>query len=256
MMTREQFEAAEIALQHARSPRPDKVHIGLVQLSTDHSLETDLAKLAGSDALVFSNRVYYSSVMTTDALSEIARGISHSASLIAMGLPLDVMAFGCTSASIVLGDASVEKLLTASHPGIPATNPWAAAKAAFRRLAAEKVSILSPYPTDINYPLYRQLVESGFDVPALGTFGIGNDTDITAVSHDSIVEGALQVLERAQTDVLFVSCTNMRVLAHLQELERLLNVPVVCSSQALFWHAMTLAGKTPECKGFGQLLNH
>lgn len=255
-MTREQFEAAEIVLQHTQSPRPDKVHIGLVQLSTDHSLETDLAKLLSNDALVFSNRVYYSSVMTTDALSKIAKGITHSASLIAEGLPLDVMAFGCTSASIVLGSASIEKLLTVNHPGIPATNPWSAAKAAFRHLAAKKVSILSPYPTEINFPLYRQLIEAGFDVPALGAFGIANDTDISAVSFESIMQGAEQVLEMAQTDVLFVSCTNMRVLDHLQELEAFFNVPVVCSNQALFWHAMTLVGKTPSCKGFGQLLQH
>lgn len=255
MLNREQFEAAEIALQHTKNPRPDKVHIGLVQLSTDHSLETDLAKLLGNTALVFSNRVYYSSVMTPTALREIAEGITHSASLIAVGLPLDVMAFGCTSASIVLGSSRVEKLLTVHHPGIPATNPWAAAKAAFQHLAAKKVSILSPYPTDINYPLYRQLIEAGFDVPVLGAWGIENDTDIPAVSYDSIVKAAEQILGKAQTDVLFVSCTNMRVLDYLQELESLFNIPVVCSNQALFWHAMTLAGKIPECKGYGRLLN-
>lgn len=46
--------------------------------------------------------------------------------------------------------------------------------------------------------------------------------------------GAEQVVEKAQTDVPFASCTNMRVLDHLQELETFFNVPVICSSQALF----------------------
>lgn len=255
MLTESEFTTKEIALPHTRSPRPDKVHIGLVQLSTDHTLETDWAKLAGSQALVFSNRVYYSSVLTPEALNEIAGGIVHAASLIAVGLPMDIMAFGCTSASIVIGDQTIEKLLTADHPGIPATNPWAAAKAAFRHLNAEKISVFSPYPTAVNYPLYRTLSAEGFDVPAIGALRIEKDVDITIVSYDAMVRGAEQILDAAKTEALFMSCTNLRVLDHVAALESRFGLPVVCSNQAMFWHAMTLAGKTPECKGFGRLLN-
>jgi maleate isomerase len=255
MLTKQEFEKMEIALEHTQSPRPDKVHIGLVQLSTDHSLEMDWAKLIGSSALVFSNRVYYSSVMTPEALNDIAKGITHAASLIAIGLPMDVMAFGCTSASMVIGSKTIEELLTVHHPGIPATNPWAASKAAFKQLNVEKISIFSPYPTEVNYPLYRELLAEKFDVPAIGALRINFDTDITAVSFESMVKGAEQILNRAKTDALFMSCTNLRVLDHLEKLETLFGIPVVCSNQALFWHAMTLAGKSPQCKGFGRLLN-
>jgi len=255
MLTEQEFESMEIALEHTRSPRPNKIHIGLVQLSTDHTLEMDWTKLIGSSALVFSNRVYYSSVMTQEALNEIAKGITHAASLIAVGLPMDVMAFGCTSASIVIGSKKIAELLTVHHPGIPCTNPWAASKAAFKQLNVEKISIFSPYPTEVNYPLYRELLAEGFDVPAIGALRIKNDTDITAVSFDSMVKGAEQILNRAKTDALFMSCTNLRVLDHLEKLESHLGIPIVCSNQAMFWHAMTLAGKSPKCKGFGYLLN-
>ena len=254
MLTEQEFENVEIALQHTKSPRPDKVHIGLVQLSTDHTLEMDWAKLIGSSALVFSNRVYYSSNMTQEALSDIAKGITEASRLIAVGLPMEVMAFGCTSASMVIGSQKIEELLTVHHPGIPATNPWAAAKSAFKHLSAEKISILSPYPTEINYPLYVRLLEEGFNIPAIGALRIHKDTDITAVSYDSIVKGAEKLVSSAQTDALFISCTNLRVLDYIQELETQFGIPVVSSNQAMFWHAMTLAGKTPECKGFGQLL--
>ncbi|WP_457552580.1 maleate cis-trans isomerase family protein [Desulfobacula sp.] len=255
MLTEQEFEAIEIPLAHSRSPRPDKVHIGLVQLSTDHSLETDWTKLIGSSALVFSSRVYYSSVMTRKALNEIAQGITDAAKLIAVGLPMDVMAFGCTSASMVIGSKTIEKLLTAHHPDIPATNPWTAAKAALRHLNAEKVSIFSPYPTQVNYPLYRELLSEGFDVPAIGALRIQNDTDITAVSFDSMLKGAEQIFNRAKTDALFMSCTNLRILDHLEKLESIFDIPIVCSNQAMFWHAMTLVGKSPKCEGFGRLLN-
>ncbi len=255
MLTETEYKAMEIPLDHSRSPRPDKVHIGLVQLSSDQTIEIDWTKLTGSSALVFSNRVYYSGVLTRKELNDIGQGISDSARLIATGLPMDVIAFGCTSASMVIGSEKIEKLLTIHHPDVPATNPWAAAKAAFHELNAEKISVFSPYPTEVNYPLYRELLDEGFDIPAIGALQIDNDTDITSVSFDSMKKGAEQILSKAGTDVLFMSCTNLRVLDHIEELESIFNIPVVCSNQAMFWHAMTLAGRTPECPGFGQLLN-
>lgn len=255
MITESEFDALEISLDHIRDPRPEKVHIGLVQLSTDHSLEMDWAKLIGSSALFFSSRVHYSSVMTPEALREISRGLTQAAALIANGLAMDVMAFGCTSASMVIGSRSIEKLLTVDRPGIPATNPWRAAKAAFRHLNARKISVFSPYPTRVNFPLYRELREEGFEVPAIGALRIANDTDITSVSFESMEEGAKRILDQADTDVLFMSCTNLRVLDHVAKLEAVLGVPVVCSNQAMFWHAMVLAGKKPDCGKYGRLFD-
>lgn len=255
MLTRQEFQKTEIPLEYTQSLRSDKVHIGLVQLSTDHSLELDWTKLVGTTTAVFSSRVYYSSVLTPEAQAKIAQKIADTAGLIATGLPMDVMAFGCTSASMVIGSKKIEELLTIHHPGIPATNPWIAAKTAFKHLNAEKISIFSPYPTELNYPLCRELLAEGFNVPAIGALHIKNDTDITAVSYDSMVKGAEQILESAKTDVLFMSCTNLRVLDHIEKLETIFGVPVVCSNQAMFWHAMMLTGKSPDCIGFGRLFD-
>lgn len=254
MPTFEAYQNMEIQLSHTKSPRPDKVHIGLVQLSTDHTLEMDWSKLSGTSAAVFSSRVYYSSVMNHKELKAIAKGITQAAGLIAVGLPMDVMAFGCTSASMLIGSDTIAQLLTENHPGLPATDPWAAAKAAFRHLGAKRISIFSPYPTQVNYPLYTELVKEGFTVPAIGALCIQNDTDITSVSYDAMKKGVESILHQAKTDLVFMSCTNLRVLDHIQDLESHFNLPIVCSNQAMFWHAMTLAGKKHSCMGYGQLL--
>ncbi len=57
MQTIEEFQKFETPLTHVQAPRIGRVHIGLVQLSTDHSLEMDWAKLLGTQAGVFSSRV-------------------------------------------------------------------------------------------------------------------------------------------------------------------------------------------------------
>ena len=255
MVTQQEYASLEIPLDYLKNPRPDKVHIGLVQLSTDHSLEVDWTKLSGSAAMVFSTRVYYSSIMTPAALNDITKEITSAAGLIASDLAMDVMAFGCTSASMVIGSEKIKELLTVHHPGIPATDPWAAAKAAFRHLNVNKVSIFSPYPTRVNYPLYRELLAEGFEVPAIGALRIQTDTEITSVSFDSMTRGAEKILNQAETDALFMSCTNLRVLDHIDQLESIFRIPIICSNQALFWHAMTIAGRRASCKGFGRLLN-
>jgi maleate isomerase len=166
------FKKFEIPITHVQASRISRVHIGLVQLSTDHSLEMDWAKLLGTQAGVFSSRVYYSSEMTAEALDKISTGISEASDLIATGLAMDVMAFGCTSASIIIGEEKVSKLLTKNRGDIPSTNPWTAAQAAFKYLNAKKIALFSPYPTEVNFHLYQQLTNAGFEVAVLGSLGI------------------------------------------------------------------------------------
>ncbi len=255
MLTLDEFKEFETALPYSIEGRLDRVHIGLVQLNTDHSLEMDWAKLIGSQAAVFSSRVFSTSEMNPEALDTITAGVSEATSLIAIGLPMDVMAFGCTSASIVIGEERVAQLLTENRGNIPATNPWAAAQAAFRHLGAQKVAVFAPYPTGVNYPLYQQLFEAGFDVTALGALGIENDTDITSISKHSMLEGLAKLLPGSGAEVVFMSCTNLRALDHIQEMEETFGIPIVTSTTALFWHAMHLAGKKAQCPGYGKLLN-
>ncbi len=255
MKTFEQFKQFEVPLEHEQAPRINRVHIGLVQLSTDHSLEMDWAKLLGTQAGIFSSRVYYSSEMTPEALDKIATGISDASDLIATGLPMDVMAFGCTSASIIIGEEKVSHLLTKNRGHIPATNPWTAAQASFKCLGAKKIAVFSPYPTGVNFPLYEQLENAGFEVVVLGSLGIEKDTDITTVSKESMLAALEKILPESGADLVFMSCTNLRVLDHIQEIEDTFDIPVVCSNSAMFWHAMYLSGKKASCPGFGRLLN-
>ena len=254
MKTLAEFKQFEVPLDHVQAPRIDRVHIGLVQLSTDHSLEMDWAKLLGNQAACFSSRVYYSAELTPEALEDIAKGITKAADLIADGLPMDVMAFGCTSASVIIGEEKVGELLTKNRGNIPTTNPWTAAKAAFKHLAAKKIAVFSPYPTSVNYPLYEQLTNAGFEVVKLGSLGIERDVDITKISKESMMEGLSKILPGSDADLVFMSCTNLRVLDHIQEIENQFGLPVVCSNSAMFWHCMHLTGQTAQCSGYGKLL--
>jgi maleate isomerase len=55
-------------------------------------------------------------------------------------------------------------------------------------------------------------------------------------------------------DLLFVSCTALRVASVLDEIEQRLARPVVASNQALLWQALRLIGNDEPVAGFSRLL--
>ena len=71
-MNFEQYNEFEVKLQFEPAPRPNKVHIGLVQLANDHTLETDWSHLLGEQAALFSTRIFKENGMTPEALDNVA----------------------------------------------------------------------------------------------------------------------------------------------------------------------------------------
>ena len=232
-----------------------KTNIGLVQLSTDHTLERDWSSLKGSQAEVFSTRVHYSSHLNSQELESIASRLSEASKLIAVGMDMDVMAFGCTSASIVIGEERISKLLTSGRGNVPTTNPWSAALKAFRFLSAKRIGVFSPYPSEINRILYDQLLSHGFHVPIVVSLSVPRDTDITFVSKETMKKSLASMVLSHDLDLVFMSCTNLRVLNYIEEFEREFQIPIVSSNSAMFWDAMELSGKKARCPGYGHLLS-
>ncbi|WP_245748885.1 maleate cis-trans isomerase family protein [Oceanisphaera psychrotolerans] len=248
------FATLEQACPFTTAPRQASIRIGLVQLATDYTLENDWHRLAGPGVEIYSTRMPYDSVMTPDSLRATGDHIAGAAELVAPGLPLDVMAFGCTAASMLIGDEGVAERLTRTRPGIPATNPWLASITALRHLGVRRLAVLTPYNTGVNRPLYRMLQQAGFEVVAFGAFGLTLDTDIPAIHTDSIIEATARLLADGQAEGVFFSCTNLRAARVLEQLEQRFGLPMVSSNQALLWHALQLAGQQPDIAGAGRLL--
>ena len=246
-MNFDEFNKFETKLKFEPATRPNKVHIGLVQLANDHTLETDWSYLLRDQAALFSTRIFKENGMTPEALDNVASSIGKGALLVADGLPMDVMAFACTSASIVIGEQKVSGLLTEGRGDIPTTNPWSAAKAAFKHLNARKIAVFSPYPTAVNVQLKDQLESSGFELVAITSLGIMDDNMVHKAPLSSFEEGIEVLIKDTGAEVIFMSCTSLRVVEEIQYLEDKYGVPVVSSNSALFWHSMHLCGRTADC---------
>lgn len=249
-----EFRALQRSYPYQRAAEDGHVRIGLVQLASDFTLENEWRQLLGERVELYSTRTPCSPTVTAEGLRGLAQGLSRSSALLVPGMPLDVLAFGCTSGSMLIGEQEVTRLINQAHPGVPVSNPWSAVKAALRGLDARRIAVLTPYIDEVNYPLHQGLQQAGHEVVAFGSFNVLEDAEIPRIPEAAIEQAALELLAGQQVDALFLACTNLRTLGLLDALERRLGLPVISSNQALFWHALQLAGCVHRPAGFGRLL--
>ena len=236
------FETSQIIGSRAR--------IGLVVLATDYTIEHEmrmLVNLPGVD--IYHARIANSPNISPDSLRAMEPLITATAELILPGDTLDVLAYACTSASIVLGTSTVAKNLNAAKPEAKTTNPAFAAFEAFAALGAKRIAVLTPYAKNVNAMVQKSLEDVGFDVPVFGSFNEPHDPTVAAIDSQSLKTGIARITEGQDVDAIFISCTSVRIVADVVAIETDLDIPVTSSNHALAWHCLRLAGiddKQPE----------
>lgn len=231
-----------------------RARIGLVVLATDYTIEHELRALIALPGVdVYHARIANSPQITPETLAAMGPLITQTADLILPGDRLDVLAFGCTSASIVLGEPAVRQKLNAAKPGARTTNPANAGFAAFRALGARRIGVLTPYARAVNDLILGSLLAEGFEVPVLASFNEPHDPTVAAIDGRSLQEAVRQIARTAAVDAVFVSCTSVRLAAAILAIEAETGLPVTSSNHALAWHCLRLAGIDEPQPQFGRL---
>lgn len=236
-------------------PRPARWRVGLIALATDHTSERDFAAMRPTDDLaVYVNRVAFENPATEDNLLAMRPRLTAAADLILPGETLDAIAFSCTSASALIGDATVRDALQAAKPRVPVVTPTSAAIAAFSALGTARVSVLTPYTQSVTDALVGYFEDSGLTVLNACCFGLTDDREIARIDPDSILAAAASA-RHPQAEALFISCTALRATVVTQAIEDRLGLPVVTSNQAMVWQTIRRAGCTLPMSGYGRLLH-
>ena len=228
--------------------------IGLIALATDQVCEHDVARILALAGLpLYVSRVAFPAEVALDTLAGMRAGLRDAAALLLPGERLDVIAYGCTSGSIVIGEDTVFARLREARPGVQCTTPPTAAMAAFAAIGMRRIAVLTPYVDTINARVRSYLEGRGLDIVSFGSFYRRTDPEIASIVPESIAEAAV-ALDRPDIDGLFISCTALRTLPVIEALEEKLGKPVVTSNQAMAWHALRLAGARRRLEGLGRLL--
>jgi maleate isomerase len=165
---------------------------------------------------------------------------------------LDAIAYACTSGSFVHGHGSDLEIIRRmeSASGVPCTTTTTAAVRALQALGSKKISIVTPYPDEINARLKAFMQDSGFDVVTLKGLGLYSEI------YNQPAGAAYQLAKEADSrraDAIFISCTNFRTVAVLPILEQDLGKPVISANQVTVWDLLRLANVRPDNKNYGQL---
>ncbi|MBZ0215097.1 MAG: hypothetical protein K8F25_00965, partial [Fimbriimonadaceae bacterium] len=150
--------------------------IGVIVLATDETLEHEWRiMLQRAGVAYFESRIPNSTSITPQTLKAMEAQITDRTEVILPGVPLDVVAYGCTSASVVIGEENVFKKIRAARPDVACTTPITAAMAAFRAFGAKRIGVLTPYRDDVNQIFRNYLTARGFEIPVFGSFNEEDD---------------------------------------------------------------------------------
>lgn len=228
--------------------------IGLIALATDQTIETDFTRLVSSGGIaVHVARVRYANPTTPENLRAMHPLLTEAAGLILPGEALDAIVYGCTSASVIIGEDEVETAVRAGKPDTPVITPAGAAVLALRAFEAQRVAILTPYVRRTAEPMHAFFSARGFEIERLAFLGMEDDGEMARLRHDDIVRLAMDTVT-PQTQALFIACTSLRAAQCAGEIERRTGLPVVTSNLAAAWASLRQCGIAPSPHPSSRLL--
>lgn len=231
-----------------------RANLGVIVLETDETLENEFSRImARAGVALYHSRIPMVPEIRPDTLARMEQDLPASAGLLPSSLRFDVIGFGCTSASSVIGSENVARAVNTVCSDAKVTNPLAAIIAAGQSLGAKRLGFVTPYVADVSAKMRQKLEEAGFEIAGFGSFEEGDDRVVARITEASILKAIESVAAKAPCDAVVVSCTNLRCLDVIPMAEAKIGVPVISSNQALAWHMLRLAGVNDICPQFGQL---
>lgn len=236
------------------TPASGQHTLGLIVLQFDETLEQDFRRLFPSrDLSLYTSRVPSGAEVTQDTLTEMASTLPASAALFPPAATFDVVGYGCTSGTTMIGAAKVAELVRQGVKTAAVTDPLTATIAACRHLNITTLGMVTPYLASVSIPVKDAFQAAGIAVPTLVSFGEAGEENVARIDTSSIKAAAHHVAK--DVDAVFLSCTNLQTLDVIAELEATLNKPVISSNTALAWHMAHLSGAPLMAEPPGHLLS-
>jgi maleate isomerase len=232
-----------------------RARIGLIVLATDNTIEHEWRRImTGLDGVaLYQSRILNDAQITPETLRAMEPRIASATEVILPGATFDVIAYGCTSATMAIGEDGVFARIREARPEVRCTTPVTAAFAAFQAFGAKRIGVLTPYRADVNRIVADYIEARGFEVPVFGSFNEENDMIAARITPDSVRKGVLAIAEKAKIDAVFVSCTSIRLAESAAAIEKEIGLPLTSSNHAMAWHALRLAGITDSLPQWGRL---
>jgi maleate isomerase len=223
--------------------------LGLIVLQTDETIEPELRGVMGGHAL-YHTRIPNDPEVTPETLARMEADLPRVAALLP---PVEVIGYGCTSASTVIGSDRVAAAIHQTQPDAAVTNPLDATIAACAHLGIKRLAFVTPYVAEVSAAMQSKLEAADLTIAAFGSFEQIEDAVVARIAERSTLAAIKQVAAQSQADAVFASCTNLRGFGIIEQAEAATDIPVMTSNLALAWHMLRLAGISTTDHGPGRL---
>ncbi|MHA7685883.1 maleate cis-trans isomerase family protein [Cupriavidus sp. PET2-C1] len=230
--------------------------MALIVLRTDRTLEGEVrASLPSTPVALYHSRIFNEFDITPESLVAMGDLLAPTAALFPPDFNAQVVAFGCTSGTMVLGEDKVAEIVHSVHPKAAVTEPVSACIAACAALHMKRIKLITPYRADVNRKMVDGLRARGLEVDSIVSFEEPDDRKVGLIATRSVVEAAVHGggPMPSYVDGVFISCTTLPTFEALPEIERITGKPATSSNHALAWHMQKLAGIEQKRPSLGRL---
>jgi maleate isomerase len=215
-------------------------------------MEAEFNFMKPSQATIHTARIRLREVVVSELLN-MEKQLAEEARKLA-DAKVDVIAFGCTSGSLIRGIGYDEELVSRIEK---ATNTPAVATAgavvnALKTLSLSKISVATPYTDEINALEKRFLEQNGFTIVKIEGLGITDNLEIGRQKPETILK-MVELVDTSGSDGIFISCTNLPTVEVIANLEDSLGKPVISSNTATLWFMLKRIGYKHLVRGYGSL---
>lgn len=228
--------------------------IGLITLSTDFTIEQDFRRIChGLDVDIYANRIPFTNPLNYKNYLKMTDYMSKIANDILPGENIDVIAYGCTSGTVAIGDKKIKEEINKSKVKAYVTTPITSALKAFKKLKIKKIAVLTPYPKEVNKTIFEYITKNHIEITNFSSFNLEFDSEIAKVDPEYLIE-IIETIDHKDAEALFISCTALRAVEILDKIEKKISKYVVSSNQALIWDSLRLVNIDNAVSGYGKLL--
>ena len=217
--------------------------LGLIVLQVDETIEHDFRRIFSSpDVALYITRIRSGAELNPDTIAQMELDLPAAASLLPPAAEFDAVGYACTSGTTLIGPDKVADLIKSACKTRFAANPLTAAFDAMRALDVRSFGLVSPYIEEVASSMKTVFEQEGFSVPASVSFGEEVEARVARIDPVSIRKAAIHVSQQPGVEAIFLSCTNLRTLDLIEDLEQELDMPVISSNLALAWQMASVAG--------------
>ncbi len=230
-----------------------RARIGMLLPSVNRAAEPDMNAMLPDGVSLHTTRLRLRSG-SVEHVREMTERLEEGAELLA-DAGVDLIVFHCTAASMMapgFDDEIIGRIEGAA--GIPATSTSKGCLAAFRTFGAERITLTTPYVREVNDREVAYLASHGIEVLSETGMGIAGDGGAMLAVEPGEWRRRVSEQDEPASDAAFVSCTAVRVVGAIADIENDIGKPVATSNQAALWHALRMVGVDDAVPGYGRLL--